>query len=269
MDDTNNATIIAALASSQAEPHVATNHGDDPSIPYIVVPKGHELKDLEHLFPVPARAKGTVVYRDAASFCAAVKMHTAGDATILYGNPLAPSFKAVFNDNGTEPGWRDHVATYACPKSVEWATWTGQNKKVLTQEQFAQFIEDNAPDCVSPPAADMIEIARTLEAKKKVNFASGIRLSNGQNELTYEEEVSGTAGKGKFTVPEVFTIGIAVLEGGPKYAVNARLRYRIADGGKLTIWFDLERPHKVLEDAAKEVWKSIETETGFTILNGD
>ena len=53
------------------------------------------------------------------------------------------------------------------------------------------------------------------------------------------------------------------------HAVTARLRYRIADQGKLTMWFDLLRPHKVLEDAVREVWHQIQTETGLTILNGD
>lgn len=114
----------------------------------------------------------------------------------------------------------------------------------------------------------MLEISRSLEAKKKVNFASGLRLSNGQNELTYDEQISGTAAKGKLNVPELFTIGIPVLEGGIKYAVEARLRYRIADGGRLTMWFELVRPHKIVEDAVLAVWKEIEDKTGLMIFNG-
>ena len=105
--------------------------------------------------------------------------------------------------------------------------------------------------------------------KKKVNFAQGIRLSNGQNELTYEEQIEGTAGKGKFKIPEEFTIGIPVLEGGLRYAVQCRLRYRIVDGGNLTMWYEIIRAHKILEDAITEVWKSIEDQTGKKIFNGD
>lgn len=263
----SNVKVASELGAALAEAKNAQAADGLVSAPFVVVPEGFAIKDLERLFDAPYRRSGTTVYRDAASFCAAVKLD-AGEGTRIYGNPLEPSFKAVFNDHGIVPGWRDHIATYSCPKAVEWVTWHGSNKHVMTQEQFAQFIEDNAPDCVAPPAAEMIEIARTLEATKKVNFASGIRLSNGQNELTYEETISGTAGKGKFVVPELFTIGIAVLEGGDKYAINARLRYRIADGGKLTIWYALERPHKVLEDAGKDVWRGIAETTGFAILNG-
>ena len=114
----------------------------------------------------------------------------------------------------------------------------------------------------------MLEISRTLEAKKKVNFASAIRLDNGQNQFTYEEEISGTAQKGQLQIPEEFTIGIPVLEGGASYAVDARLRYRIAEGGKLTMWFELIRAHKVVENAAAEVWSQIEAETGLKVFNG-
>lgn len=238
------------------------------STPYVVVPDGFKVENLEAMLAVPPRKKGSIAYRDAASFCRAVAEQKT-DSTKIYGNQVTTSFQAVFNDHGAAlPGWRDHTATYTCPLSVEWKTWLGVNKRQMSQEAFAQFIEDNAPDCVTPDSATMIEISRTLEAKKKVNFASGIRLDNGQNVLTYEEEISGTAGKGKLTIPEVFTIGIAVLEGGPKYAVNARLRYRIADKGVLTMWFDLDRPHKVLEDAVKEVWSFIETTAALPIFNG-
>jgi uncharacterized protein YfdQ (DUF2303 family) len=69
-------------------------------------------------------------------------------------------------------------------------------------------------------------------------------------------------------VPETFALGIAVFEGGDRYHVEARLRYRIADGGKMTMWFDLLRPHKVLEDALSFVWKAIEAELGMQVLNG-
>lgn len=269
MENINNVAEAAALGASIAQPKTATAHNDDISIPFVVVPAGYAVHDLEKLFPVPSRRRGTIAYRDAASFCAAVKNGALGDATKLYHDPSGPSFKCVFNDHGSEPGWRDHTATYACPKSVEWIIWSTSNKKVMSQTDFAQFIEDNAPDCVSPDAATMIEISRTLQAKKGVNFASGIRLDNGQVQFKYEETIAGTAGsKGQLSIPETFSIGIAVLEGGPKYQVHARFRYRIDNAGVLTMWFDLDRPHKIIEDAAKEVLDVIAETTGMAVLNG-
>jgi uncharacterized protein YfdQ (DUF2303 family) len=235
--------------------------------PYILVPEGSTVHDAESYLPAPLRKRGSVSLMDVRSFVAYVLAEKSA-GTRLYGSYREPGFLAVFNDHGSTPAWRDYRATYACPLSIEWKTWTGKSGCVMAQADFAAFIENNLPDIAAPPAADMLEISRSLEAKKKVNFASGIRLSNGQNELTYEEQVSGTAAKGKLSVPEEFTIGIPALEGGINYAVTARLRYRIADGGSLAIWYELVRPHKVIEDAVQAVWLDIEKQTGLSIFNG-
>jgi uncharacterized protein YfdQ (DUF2303 family) len=231
-----------------------------------VIPEGFKLEDLERMMPSPARTRGITKLRDTNSFIQFVKgvVQDDADGIAIYGTMDKPSFTAIFNHNG----WRDWRAVYDCPLSREWDTWLGTSGRQMSQADFARFIEDNLPDVANPPAAEMLEISRSLEAKKKVNFASGIRLSNGQNELTYEEEISGTAAKGKLQVPETFTIGIPVLDGGERYAVEARLRYRIAEGGKLTMWYDLNRPHKILEDAVKAVWDKIAGETALPMYHG-
>ena len=257
--------------NTQSALDAGTNLGGPKEVsghPYAVVPQGAQVQDLESYLGEPLRKKGVVVLNDVGSFVGYVNAEKS-ESTRLYGLFKDPGFVAVFNDHdGEGPGWKDYRAQYACPLSTEWRTWTGSSGKQMTQAEFAAFIENNLPDIAIPPAADMLEISRSLEAKKKVNFASGIRLSNGQNELTYEEQVSGTAAKGKLTVPEEFTIGVQVLEGGTKYAISARLRYRIADGGALTIWYELIRPHKILEDAVQAVWKEIEQKTELTVFNG-
>lgn len=237
--------------------------------PFVLAPPNYAIKDLESMLPAPTRSRGHTTLRDMASFISLVKQESRGDQTRIYGCYEPASFKAVFNGNFMDsPGWGDHTAEFSCPLSVEWRTWLAKNTAKMSQPDFAQFIEDNLPDIVSPAAAEMLEISRTLEAKKGVNFASGIRLSNGQSELTYEETISGTAGKGKLQIPEIFTIGIPVLEGGSPYGVECRLRYRIADGGKMSMWYDMLRPHKIVEDAIKQVWLSIAEGTGLEVLNG-
>ena len=243
--------------------------------PFVVVPAGARVEDLEDYLSYPTRKRASVKLRDVASFAAFVNAEKY-DQTRIYGCYSPPSFTAVINDHGSSPGWRDYTVGYVCPLADEWKTWQGKSGVQMNQADFAQFIENNLPDIASakigdvstPSAADMLEISHSLEAKKKVNFASGVRLSNGQNELTYEEEISGTASKGKLKVPELFTIGIPVLEGGVLYQVQCRLRYRIADAGKLSMWFELVRPHKILEDAVKAVWLEIEQKTELSIFNG-
>lgn len=265
MNESNNNNTQAALEAGMELGEIRYV-GD---LPFVVLPEGAKTEELENLLLTPTRKRGLVTLRDVGSFIALVNKEET-PATRLYGNVNPPNFTAVFNDHadGSLAGWRDYRAAYACPLSIEWKTWAGMSGKQMSQADFAAFIENNLPDIVNPLAAHMLEISRTLEAKKKVNFASAIRLDNGQNQFTYEEEISGTAQKGQLQIPEEFTIGIPVLEGGAPYAVDARLRYRIADGGKLTMWFELIRPHKVVENAAAEVWSQIEAETELKVFNG-
>lgn len=234
--------------------------------PFVLVPDGYRVHDLEKMLGNPTRKRGNTVVRDAKAFIAIVAKQKT-DATQLYGqfNP-SPAFKAVFNDDGAAPGWRDHMATYSCPLSHEWTIWTTASGKRMKHEDFAVFIEDNAPDCVDPDSATMIEVSRSIEATKSVKFASAKHLSTGQSLLAYEETINGTANKGQLQIPEVFVIGIPVLEGGDRYKVRARLRYRI-DNGALLLWFDLDRPHIELEAAINDVWKLIEAQTGLSIFN--
>jgi uncharacterized protein YfdQ (DUF2303 family) len=257
---TQTAAELGAALAAPVDAHGGT--------PYVALPEGYSVHDLERLLPEPARHRGNVALGDCESFVAYVKRNATAE-TAIYGSLNPPGFQAVFNDHAPGlPGWRDHTAAYSCPLSVEWKTWAAVDGSARNQADFATFIEDNAPDLVSPPAADMLEIARTLEAKKKVNFASAVRLDNGQVDFTFEEQIEGTAAKGKLQIPQTFTIGIPVLEGGPRYAVTARLRYRIGDKGALTLWYDLERPHKTMEAAAKEVWAAIKDGTGLPMFNG-
>ncbi len=256
-----NVKDAADLGAALAEVKEVEKH------PFAILPAGYQVHDLESFLETPLRKKGTVKLRDEKSFIEYFKKHQLGSA--IYGTRVPAKFTAIFDDHRKdEPGWREHRAIYECHLSTEWNTWKAANKRVMSQADFAQFIEDNLPDIVSPSGAEMLEISRTLEAKKKVDFASAIRLDNGAVQFTYNEATQGTAAKGKFTIPEVFHIGIPVLDGGAPYKIEARFRYRIAEGN-LSMWYDLLRAHKVYEDAIMEVWKTIQEETKASIFHGE
>jgi uncharacterized protein YfdQ (DUF2303 family) len=172
MDGNNNTQAALDAGAAVAAP----KYIDDR--PYIVVPEGATVFDAEQYLDAPTRKRGTVTLNDVSSFTDYVTAEKT-PATRIYGQYVNPTFTAVFNDHGTEPAWKDYRAVYACPMSAEWKAWAGASGRQMNQSDFAAFIENNLPDIAIPPAADMLEISRSLEAKKKVNFASGIRLSNG------------------------------------------------------------------------------------------
>jgi uncharacterized protein YfdQ (DUF2303 family) len=209
---------------------------------------------------------------DAASFIDYFKLHQM--ASRIYGQVEPPQFVAVMNDHRKdEPGWGDHRIIYNCPLSKEWKEWKGFAGRPSDQIAFAEFIETHVPEIISsaadePSGAQMLEVATSFKAQKKVNFASGQRLDNGQVDFVFQEEIQGSAGaKGHIKVPERFYIGIPVFEGGAPYRIEAKLRYRLKDGS-LSMWFDLVRDHKVLEAAFMDIWKEIADGTQTTIWRG-
>lgn len=237
------------------------------SRPFVIVPEGYKVESLEPLGVVPWRKTAAVTMRDAASFCEYIDRQ--GGRPSIYGRRDDGSFVAILDDNTYDgPDWRSHRVTFAVQSTKEWKVWNLTSGKKMTQTDFATFIEDNLPDIINPVGAEMLEMCRLLEAKKRVEFVSGVRLANGENELSYQESISGTVGNGKLPVPEAFTIAVQPFEGADRFSVEARLRYRIGDDKKLVMWFDLDRPHKVLEVAISDVWKLIEEILGVTILNG-
>lgn len=255
---------------------------DVAGTPVLVLPEGFKVADLANLLPAPARKRGTAVLNDAESFVAVVIDQKSAD-TRIFSTINPPTFTAVFNHNAAEAGWGDHKAQYNAPLAPEWLAWTAMDGKKVGQVELAQFIENNLVDVVfidkdmagapvgevgSPDGATLLEVCRTLEAKKKVDFKSAIRLADGSTQFTYDEDVQGSARQGQLAVPEQFSLGIPVFENGEKYRADVRLRYRIQDGGNLVMWLELIRPHKIIEDAVKQLRADIAKQTELPILNG-
>ncbi|HCL3274237.1 TPA: DUF2303 family protein [Pseudomonas aeruginosa] len=237
------------------------------SAPLALVPNGVEIESLEHLLPAPTRTRKQVTLLDAETFIAYVSRFSTAATAVFCNGPEGRTFSAIIDYHQPEqPAWCDHVATYRCPTTVEWGNWKGHDRKRLDQAGFAEFIEDNVKDIVqpadqpsAPSAADMLEISRTLEAKKNITFRQGTRLDNGQIQLTYNEEIDGRAGAtGQLSIPEQFFIGVKPFLGGDAFLITARFRYRIQES-RLVMWYELVRPDKVLEEAYGAVRAKIQS----------
>lgn len=236
---------------------------------FVVVPDGYRVDDIEHFRQAPSRPQA-IVHCEAPEAFAAYYNRFKDDA-----RSMAFACTAAFRVQGildwhrpgdiVDPGFGDHRVLYTAPRSEEWKIWTGADGEAMDQADFARFIEDNVKDIREPAGADVLEVSRQLEVTRKVEFASALRLSDGQREFTYSEEVDGSTRRGQLKVPDEFVLGIPVFLAGPLYAVIARLRYRIA-GGKLKLWYDLLNPHLVACEAFAEVVAKIRADTGHDVL---
>lgn len=237
---------------SQASRVVVAESGGRPFAVLDGGERGQVLTNLEGFLKAPVLRRGEVEFHDAVSFAAYVSRFK-DDTSLVFADKLSRRFTAVLDYH--EPGpdgaarWGRNRAVLPLRHTQSWSTWFAANKKAMNQTDFAQFLEDNIPDIASPAGADIVEIARTLEAKKAVTFESAIRANNGSYKFAYHEDVQGTARGGSLTIPDEFTLGLQPFEGSAKYKVPARFRYRIGQGGQLSLSFDLVRIEDVLEQA--------------------
>jgi uncharacterized protein YfdQ (DUF2303 family) len=247
---------IKNLATSGIKPAYLD---EEASIPYVVIPQGYKVEGLGglvyHKFNQhPHRKAQTVTLNTPGSF-AGYFADQKQDHSRIFGNVDTAQFTAIidYHEPGEGPAnWCEHRAILTLRHSREWKIWTAASGKKMSQVEMAEFLEDNSIDIVNPSGAAMLEIASTLQARSEVAFESATRLQDGQTQFTYREEIKGTAGAGKMSVPDSFTIKVSVFDGMPPVEIVARLRYRISSS-KLVIWFDLLRADRMRDTAFQEV----------------
>lgn len=228
------------------------------------------IKPREHteIAERPLRIMQAVKVRDAASFLA---YHA------LYSDENTRAFAS--RDNGCVLAVLDyhksddktarfcgHSVTLALRHTEEWEKWTKNNGKQMEQSEFAEFIEDNAPDVVEPSAAAMYELATTLQATTHVDFKQAVNLQNGEVQLRYEETINGKFGKGETQIPRTFKISIGVYDGQDPILMEARIRFRNKNN-KLTFWYQLLYADRWKREAFNAVVKEVAA-GGVTVFNG-
>lgn len=223
------------------------------------VPAGLNVVDHTLYRPAPPSLEEDVNLQRPEDFCAYVALFADAVATLVFADYENDQFGAIldYHKSATEPSWGRHKATLKLAHTAAWQIWAGKNKAQMTQTEFGQFLEDNLPDIAAPNGADLLEVARSFEANKSVNFKSSRRESDGSVNFAYEEDVKGTTKQGGMKVPTEFVLGLVPYEGSKKYAVTARLRYRLGTGGALSLWYELQRIEDVLDAAFTEIEASI------------
>lgn len=240
---------------------------------FIAVPNDFKLESLSRFQHAdqPARKKISVTFFDVASFVQYYN-NFCDQHSQIFANPDTLTFNAVidYHEMGDgRPRWLDHRATMTCKTSREWNTWFGSNNKSMEQTEFALFLEDNVPSIIKPSGAAMLDAARSLKARKDVEFSSDVNLANGQIQFHYHETIQGRIGGGEIEVPESFTLRFPVFWNGPTHEIVARLRWRIGSDKKLSFWYTLVQAKKILEDGFIETIAAVGRDTKTTVLLGE
>lgn len=267
MSETKDLEVVRDLTLQSVAPRALV----EGAIPYALVPEGYNIQELEKLLPAPVRIRQDVKVNDVASLQAYLAIedpekHAVVFADVPAGGELSVLAVLDYHRPGA-PSFAAHRVKMVFQRSAEWKAWAGQDKQGMAQEAFAQFVEANLPDIVEPSGADLLEIAKSIEATKGVSFASAIRRDNGQREFKYSETIEGSARAGTVAIPERFVLGLRPFAVSEPYRVEAALRYRI-NSGNLVLWFELVRPHKVIEAAFNDVVAALQAFLGERLILG-
>ena len=253
----------------------------DEGLPFVILrdEKGAEsIKYLERT-EYPPRVVGTVYLDDAESFLEYYKRQ-ADETSYVYGSMLPHvRFSAVINEhihtaNSRKAAWRDHRAVYPLEHSPEWETWKKQDRQPFKgNDKFAYWLEDVLPDIIAPSPETMMDIALNIKVSQSQGFQKAVNLQNGAIRLAFSNDVTAgvqrPANEEALTIPQLFKISIPVFQGinAPKYEIDARFRFHL-ENQQLFLRYELVRPHKVVEQAFKDVLTKITTETGKPVLFG-
>lgn len=251
-----------ALAPKEVEPGgiylVATANGQVQTI---------DLTSSTHTGRVD-RKTGTTTVRDATSFLTYWGKHH-DDASEVYSDVEQLTVTAVLNAHATdEPNFGDHRLRLELRRTKAWQQWLTHDGKLLDQDTFANFLEDQLPYLNDPDAATMLEIAQSIKATTKAEFQSSSRLQSGERKFSFVEDTKASAGsKGDIAIPETFVIAVPPFEGADAYRMTARFKYRI-DRGQLALGYKLEQPEERAKAAFADVLKTIADGLDTPILNG-
>jgi uncharacterized protein YfdQ (DUF2303 family) len=293
---TEAAAIIAALEG--AAPHHLVDLGKDAAgveRKGVAIRPSHGVYSLKPFLDeyrtFPERRIGTAKFTDLRGFVEHVKRFSDKDSVVFAKDDMAsPSLVAVLDYHRAgaagQPQNGQHRSSYAFPLSDEWKAWTAKSGVVMSQLDFAKFIEDricdvadphNTPTAVSAhdwakkirvkfgEPAQILELSRGLSAKVSHFVRAHHDVGNGDTTLSFSKSADDPNGQ-PLDVPGGFLVTIPVFKREDLFPVPIRLRYRIEE--KVTWTVELARIEQVFEVALSEALSAVESSTGLPVLRG-
>lgn len=248
------------------------------TVPFAIVDNDQSVKVLNELqaaldkrLPAPRRRIGTAELLDPESFGKYVVRHKQSQTTI-FANRDERWLKAYLNfhpggDNPKAAGWCDFIADYTAPLSPLWVEWTGFDGEDMTQDAFAQWIENRYDDIVTEDGQakpiELLEMARSLQIHTKGTFQRKIDPTNGTYSMVCKEEHDSNS----TVIPRSFLIGVPVFDGGHPYRVECRVRFKLLHGVPV-FSYTMHRRVEIERDAFAGIVEQVEKDTGVEVFIG-
>lgn len=221
------------------------------------------ITDLEKFRERPNRIVGQVELIDVPSFALYVsKYATAG--TVLIGDRKGNVTAHLDYHEGPElPTRSTHKAVLRSIKTPEWTTIENVLGKPLTQEGFAEVLEELEHVFVSPDAAKIAEICLNVKGSVTATFESRVNRSNGTVSFCYTED----ADKGTVKIPEFATIQVPIFEHSDAIEAKLLIRHKVSSG-KIVFTLAIPNAARLVYNSNRELFAAVAAATSMPVLVG-
>lgn len=238
---------------------------DDHGIPFLVLPKDLDLKEVENLMERPVRRREKPTFVDAGDFSTYVAAQKL-DGTIIFASRRSLAIKASIEhpkDGKADPSWQEHVPSLQLQRDPDWKRWNDYNEKQMGQNEFAEFIESMGHTIIEPESARIIEMVEKMRVTSAMSFDSTINRTTGAVSMHYKDDVKQV--EGDLKLPTNFAIYVAPFESANPVNVQIGLRWR-HNAGKVTFSYSLVRPDIFEKECWETVCNLVEEKTACPVL---
>lgn len=268
-----NGDIAAALeAGERLGANIEPHDGPDGTL-YFPVPLGYRLEQIKPLTPILAQnvsQSEKLIEQD--SFVGYVNRFKQSH-TIIKAFPASGSMRAVidYHQPSTQampalPNYGTHICTLECGFDPNWDRWRTIDRKSLSQEEFAYFIEEMLHTIGAPDGADLLEMAQTLKINRGVIFKANKRLKDGTIDIEYTESDEISSSRGHVAVPDEITIVCPIYMFRVAQTIKAKLRYRVAKGEPLQFRIDILNAKLIEFEAFRVMAEEVRAATGQPVF---
>lgn len=262
MEEENNSNVAALAAiARQAASSIYLHNGDKT----LIVPEGYKVVD----YPAPEKPRNIerqVEVVEADSFIAYLLKYKS-EHTHLTSSASRGNMHAVLDYHGPNaPDNCDHTLFFQPVTSDEWNVWALMNGSWQDQSAFMEFLEENLTDIVTPDGAMLLDMVRTFQGTKKIEFRAGVNNHDGTVQMKWSETIENGR-QGELLIPTEMELAIPVFQGDLEaYKIRVFLRHRIQNDGTVNFCFKLHRAPAIKRQAFRLLRERTEEETGLTAL---
>lgn len=247
--------------ASHVEPVI---HTGENGTPFFLHPTTREPVSLEQFLKAPAREithRKFVRIEDLIGYANRFKrlessIYSVGDTITLEVKHRSP--------NG-ETAWTDHTASVTLQRTDSFRQWLASDKQALSQEQFAEFLEDHSIEVLRPDAAEMLEIARTLSIQKSSSVRSVLRTAGGHS-LAFNRDQQARAGAAdELEIPTQFEVRLTPFKHvNASFDTIARLKVRLRDD-TVKFVFELQKVEERTDEVLAQILDDIAAKTSLPV----